>query len=48
MVLFTLAMTYVYPSMVTYLPDQFFNQAVEIERDPNDESVVNPDFFKQQ
>jgi tripartite ATP-independent transporter DctM subunit len=48
MVLFTLAMTYVYPSMVTYLPDQFFNQAVEIERDPNDESVVNPDFFKVQ
>jgi tripartite ATP-independent transporter DctM subunit len=46
MVLFTLAMTYVYPAMVTYLPDQFFNQAVEIERDPNDESVVNPDFFK--
>ncbi|WP_295501622.1 TRAP transporter large permease subunit [Limnohabitans sp. Rim8] len=48
MVLFTLAMTYVYPAMVTYLPDQFFNQAVEMERDPNDESVVNPDFFKQQ
>jgi tripartite ATP-independent transporter DctM subunit len=48
MVLFTLAMTYVYPAMVTYLPDQFFNQAVEMERDPNDESVVNPDFFKAQ
>ncbi|MDP4924133.1 MAG: TRAP transporter large permease subunit, partial [Limnohabitans sp.] len=48
MVLFTLAMTYVYPAMVTYLPDHFFNQAVEMERDPNDESVVNPDFFKQQ
>jgi tripartite ATP-independent transporter DctM subunit len=48
MVLFTLAMTYLYPAMVTYLPDQFFNQAVEMERDPNDESVVNPDFFKQQ
>jgi tripartite ATP-independent transporter DctM subunit len=48
MVLFTLAMTYVYPAMVTYLPDQFFNQAIEMERDPNDESVVNPDFFKQQ
>lgn len=46
MVLFTLAMTYVYPAMVTYLPDQFFNQAVEIERDPNDASIVNPDFFK--
>jgi tripartite ATP-independent transporter DctM subunit len=46
MVLFTLAMTYVYPSMVTYLPDHFFNQAVEIERDPNDASIVNPDFFK--
>jgi tripartite ATP-independent transporter DctM subunit len=48
MVLLTLAMTYIYPSMVTYLPDQFFNQATEMERDPNDESVVNPDFFKAQ
>ena len=47
-ILFTLAMTYVFPAMVSYLPDQFFNQAVEMERDPNDESVVNPDFFKQQ
>ena len=46
MVLFTLALTYVYPSMVTYLPDHFFNQAVEIERDPDDKSIVNPDFFK--
>ena len=45
-ILFTLAMTYVFPAMVTYLPDQFFNQSVEQERDPNDESVVNPDFFK--
>ncbi len=45
-ILFTLAMTYVFPAMVTYLPDQFFNQSVEMERDPNDESVVNPDFFK--
>jgi tripartite ATP-independent transporter DctM subunit len=48
MVLLTLAMTYIYPSMVTYLPDQFFNQAVEMERDPNDTSIVNPDFFKEQ
>ena len=47
-ILFTLAMTYLYPAMVTYLPDQLFNQSVEMERDPNDESVVNPDFFKQQ
>ncbi len=47
-ILFTLAMTYIFPAMVSYLPDQFFNQAVEMERDPNDESVVNPDFFKQQ
>jgi tripartite ATP-independent transporter DctM subunit len=45
-ILFTLAMTYVFPAMVSYLPDQFFNQSVEMERDPNDESVVNPDFFK--
>jgi tripartite ATP-independent transporter DctM subunit len=47
-ILFTLAMTYVFPAMVTYLPEVFFDQSVEIERDPNDESVVNPDFFKQQ
>ena len=46
LVLFTLAMTYVFPAMVTYLPEVFFDQSVEMERDPNDESVVNPDFFK--
>jgi tripartite ATP-independent transporter DctM subunit len=46
MVLLTLAMTYIYPAMVTYLPDQFFNQAQDIPFDPNDESVVNPDIFK--
>ena len=48
MVIFTLAMTYVYPKMVTYLPDVFFNQATEIPIDPNDDSVVNPDIFKTQ
>jgi hypothetical protein len=32
--------------MVTYLPDHFFNQAEEIARDPNDKSIVDPDFFK--
>ncbi len=48
MVLLTLAMTYIYPSMVTYLPDHFFNQAEEIERDPNDTSIVDPNFFNQQ
>jgi len=46
MVLVTLALTYIYPSMVTYLPDRFFNQAKEIPYDPNDKSVVNPDIFK--
>jgi tripartite ATP-independent transporter DctM subunit len=46
MVLITLALTYIYPSMVTYLPDHFFNQAKEIPYDPNDKSVVNPDIFK--
>ncbi len=46
MVLLTLALTYIYPSMVTYLPDLFFNQATEIPYDPTDESVVNPNFFK--
>jgi len=48
MVLFTLAMTYAYPAMVTYLPDQFFNQSVEIKFDPDDKTLVNPDFFKVQ
>jgi TRAP-type mannitol/chloroaromatic compound transport system permease large subunit len=47
MVIATLALTYLYPSMVTYLPDRFFNQATELKVDPNDESVVNPDIFKQ-
>jgi tripartite ATP-independent transporter DctM subunit len=46
MVLLTLALTYIYPSMVTYLPDQFFNQAVEIPYDPTDESVIDPNIFK--
>ena len=46
MVLLTLALTYIYPSMVTYLPDQFFNQATEIPYDPTDESVVDPNIFK--
>jgi TRAP-type mannitol/chloroaromatic compound transport system permease large subunit len=46
-VILTLALSYIYPQLVTYLPDQFFNQAKEIEFDPNDESVVNPDIFKQ-
>ncbi len=46
MVLLTLGLTYLYPSMVTYLPDQFFNQAQEIKFDPNDESIVNPNIFK--
>lgn len=46
MVLLTLSLTYIYPSMVTYLPDLFFNQAAEIPYDPTDGSVVNPDFFK--
>ena len=46
MVLLTLAITYIYPSVVTYLPDVLFNQAVEIPFDPNDSSVVNPNIFK--
>jgi TRAP-type mannitol/chloroaromatic compound transport system permease large subunit len=46
MVLLTLALTYIYPSMVTYLPDQFFNQVEEVPYDPNDESVVDPNIFK--
>jgi tripartite ATP-independent transporter DctM subunit len=48
MVLLTLALTYVFPALVTYLPDQFFGQAKEIPFDPNDPTIVNPDFFKQQ
>ena len=46
MVLVTLAMTYIYPPLVTYLPDAFFNQVQEMPVDPNDSSVVNPDIFK--
>jgi len=46
MVLVTLALTYLEPRLITYLPDQFFNQVHETPFDPNDESVVNPDIFK--
>jgi tripartite ATP-independent transporter DctM subunit len=46
MVILTLALTYIYPQLVTYLPDVFFNQAEEIPYDPSDGSVVNPDIFK--
>jgi tripartite ATP-independent transporter DctM subunit len=46
MVIITLVLAYVFPQIVTYLPDQFFNQAVEIEIDPNDESIVDPNVFK--
>jgi tripartite ATP-independent transporter DctM subunit len=46
MVILTLALTYIWPSLVTYLPDVFFGQPAEIPYDPNDESVVNPDIFK--
>ncbi len=48
MVILTLALTYIFPTLVTYLPDQFFGQAKEIPFDPNDPTLVNPDFFKQQ
>jgi tripartite ATP-independent transporter DctM subunit len=48
MVIVTLALTYIFPSLVFYLPDVFFNQATEIPIDPNDDSVVNPDIFKTQ
>ena len=46
MVILALALTYISPSMVTYLPDHFFNQPTEIEYDPTDESVVDPNIFK--
>jgi tripartite ATP-independent transporter DctM subunit len=46
MVLVTLALTYIEPRLITYLPEQFFNQLHETPFDPNDESVVNPDIFK--
>ena len=46
MVILTLALTYIYPSLVTYLPDHFFGQAEEIPYDPNDESIVDPSVFK--
>jgi tripartite ATP-independent transporter DctM subunit len=46
MVILTLALTYAYPKLVTYLPDVMFSQPKDIPIDPNDESVVNPDIFK--
>ena len=46
MVIITLALTYIFPTLVTYLPDQFFSQAEEIPYDPNDETVVDPSIFK--
>jgi tripartite ATP-independent transporter DctM subunit len=46
MVLLTLALTYIFPALVTYLPNEFFDQAEEIPYNPDDPSVVNPDFFK--
>jgi len=46
MVLVTLALTYIYPQMVTYLPDRFFNQPTSVPIDLTDPSVVNPDIFK--
>jgi tripartite ATP-independent transporter DctM subunit len=46
MVLITLALTYIFPELVTYLPDQFFGQPKDIPFDPNDPTLVNPDFFK--
>ncbi|RPH67560.1 MAG: TRAP transporter large permease subunit [Burkholderiales bacterium] len=46
MVILTLALTYIFPSLVTYLPDRFFSQATEVPFDPDDKSVVNPDIFK--
>ena len=46
MVILTLGLTYIWPSLVTWLPDVFFGQAQEIPIDPNDSSVVNPDIFK--
>ncbi len=45
-VLVTLVLTYVFPSLVTYLPDVLFNQSEEIPYDPSDESVVDPNVFK--
>ena len=46
MVLLTLALTYIFPALVTYLPDAVFGQPADIPYDPDDKSVVNPDFFK--
>jgi tripartite ATP-independent transporter DctM subunit len=46
MVIFTLVLTYIFPELVTYLPDQFFGQPKEMPFDPNDGTFVNPDIFK--
>jgi tripartite ATP-independent transporter DctM subunit len=45
-VLITLALTYLFPSLVTYLPDVLFNQVEEMPYDPSDDSVVDPSIFK--
>ena len=46
MVLMTLVLTYTFPQMATYLPEVLFDQQEEVEFDASDESVVNPDVFK--
>ena len=46
MVLMTLVLTYTFPQMATYLPEVLFDQQKEVEFDASDESVVNPDIFK--
>ena len=45
-VIVTLALTYIFPALVTYLPNEFFDSAADIPYNPDDPSVVNPDFFK--
>ncbi len=46
MVIATLALSYIYPQIVTYLPDTLFNTETGPKYDPSDDSVVNPDIFK--
>ncbi len=46
MVIATLALSYIYPQIVTYLPDVLFSTDSGPAYDPSDDSVVNPDIFK--
>ena len=47
MVLLTLVLVYVYPQIVSYLPDLLYNQPVAADQGPLPEGVIDPSFFLQ-